>query len=101
MRPQTVLSGLLATASAATNETKIPNVVPSSWDGHCYYPTSDAAFELDSYLGRWYQVAGTLAPFTAGCKCIFAQYALNVSPTTPILCMARTDTSFRTTALSK
>ena len=83
MRPQIVLGGLVASATAATNDTtpEIPNVVPSQWDGHCYYPTSDSAFELESYLGRWYQVAGTLAPFTAGCKCIFAQYALNVSTT--------------------
>ncbi|KAL6868832.1 hypothetical protein ACO1O0_000154 [Amphichorda felina] len=53
------------------------NVVQSLWDGHCYYPTGDAGFNLKSYLGRWYQVAGTLAPFTAGCKCISADYALN------------------------
>lgn len=55
------------------------NAVPSNWDGKCYYPTGDIGFELGSYLGKWYQVAGTLAPFTAGCKCIQAQYALNVS----------------------
>lgn len=80
MRPQIILSGLIASVTAATNETtpEAPNVVPSTWDGQCYYPASDSAFQLDSYLGRWYQVAGTLAPFTAGCKCIFAQYALNV-----------------------
>lgn len=79
MRPQVALTGLLATVvTGASNETAAPNVVPSSYDGHCYYPASDSAFTLDSYLGRWYQVAGTLAPFTAGCKCIYAQYALNV-----------------------
>ena len=55
------------------------NAVPSLWDGQCYYPQPDIGFELDSYLGRWYQVAGTIAPFTRNCKCIFAQYALNVS----------------------
>lgn len=59
------------------------NVVQSLWDGHCYYPTGDAGFNLKSYLGRWYQVAGTLAPFTAGCKCISADYALNVSNARP------------------
>lgn len=65
--------GLAATASAASL-----NAVPSSWDGHCYYPKADIGFHLESYLGKWYQVAGTVAPFTAGCKCIQAQYALNV-----------------------
>lgn len=101
MRPQTVLSGLLATAKGATNETKAPNVVPSSWDGHCYYPASDSAFELDSYLGRWYQVAGTLAPFTAGCKCIYAQYALNVGFTPLKICVHILTRQSRTMALSR
>ena len=64
---------LLAAAVAAKN------AVPSLWDGRCFYPTGDIGFELDSYLGRWYQVAGTIAPFTANCKCIFAEYELNVS----------------------
>ncbi|TEA15304.1 putative lipocalin [Colletotrichum sidae] len=73
----------IASAVAVTNETTtpeptiIPNVVPSVWDGKCFYPTPDAAFDLTSYLGRWYQVAGTIAPFTAACKCIYAQYSLN------------------------
>lgn len=86
MRPS-ILSAVLswatvASAVAVTNDTSpspsIPNVVQSTWDGKCFYPTPDAAFDLESYLGRWYQVAGTVAPFTAGCKCIFAQYSLNV-----------------------
>lgn len=79
MRP---LNSLYAAATLAVaggnNRQATSNVVPSLWDGHCYYPTGDAGFSLDSYLGRWYQVAGTLAPFTAGCKCISANYALNV-----------------------
>jgi lipocalin len=59
------------------------NAVPSTWDGHCYYPQPDIGFQLPSYLGKWFQVAGTVAPFTAGCKCIQAQYALNVNKNTP------------------
>ncbi|EON69523.1 hypothetical protein W97_08783, partial [Coniosporium apollinis CBS 100218] len=43
----------------------------------CFYPEADDDFELEEYLGRWYQVAGTRAPFTAGCSCIYAEYALN------------------------
>jgi apolipoprotein D and lipocalin family protein len=62
----------LATAAAA-------NAVPAVWDGSCYYPKPDIGFDLNTYLGRWYQVAGTIAPYTANCKCIFAQYDLNVS----------------------
>jgi apolipoprotein D and lipocalin family protein len=71
---------LAALASATpSNGTSTPlNAVPSSWDGHCYYPKPDIGFQLESYLGKWFQVAGTVAPFTAGCKCIQAQYELNV-----------------------
>lgn len=56
-----------------------PAVAEATWDGSCFYPVPDDDFELDEYLGRWYQVAGTIAPFTAGCKCVFAEYSLNVS----------------------
>ncbi|KAF6795814.1 lipocalin-like domain-containing protein [Colletotrichum sojae] len=82
MRPTTAVLSFAALAAAATNDTTapeptIPNVVPSVWDGKCFYPAPDSAFDLESYLGRWYQVAGTVAPFTAGCKCIYAQYSLN------------------------
>lgn len=56
-----------------------PVVTDATYDGQCYYPKPDEDdFELDEYVGRWYQVAGTVAPFTAGCKCIFAEYSLNV-----------------------
>ncbi|KAK5061526.1 hypothetical protein LTR84_008070 [Exophiala bonariae] len=53
--------------------------VDAVWDGQCFYPEPDDDFDLEDYLGRWYQVAGTVAPFTAGCTCIFAEYSLNVS----------------------
>lgn len=77
MRPFSIVSLLAATVAAK-------NAVPSLWDGQCFYPKSDIGFELDSYLGRWYQVAGTIAPFTANCKCIFAEYQLNVRRDTPL-----------------
>merc|ERR1712225_208688 len=48
-------------------------VTEALWDGQCTYPKADRNFELDNYLGRWYQVAGTRAPFTAGCSCIYAE----------------------------
>jgi apolipoprotein D and lipocalin family protein len=69
---------------AALGLTTAKNTVPSLWDGACTYPTPDAGFTLDSYLGRWYQVAGTIAPFTRNCKCIFAQYALNDNGTVQV-----------------
>lgn len=68
-----------AVASAANNTTAVElNAVPSSWDGECFYPKADIGFQLEPYLGKWYQVAGTVAPFTAACKCIQAEYSLNV-----------------------
>jgi apolipoprotein D and lipocalin family protein len=68
----------LASAGSSNDTTASLNAVPSSWDGTCYYPKPDIGFQLESYLGKWFQVAGTVAPFTAGCKCIQAQYELNV-----------------------
>lgn len=45
----------------------------------CFYPVPDYTFpnDLSEYLGRWYQVAGTPAIFTAGCQCTTADYGLN------------------------
>lgn len=53
------------------------NVVSALWDGTCFYPRSVSTLDLGSYLGTWYQVAGYEAIFTAGCKCITANYTLN------------------------
>lgn len=64
--------------STTSVEATTNSVAPAIWDGTCFYPQADDNFDLSSYPGRWYQVAGTLAPFTAGCKCISALYALNV-----------------------
>ena len=65
--------------TASKSNSTTPNVVRSTWDGQCFYPTPDETFDLQEYLGKWYQVAGTLAEFTAGCTCITAEYSLNVS----------------------
>lgn len=46
----------------------------------CFYPVPDPKFDLEAYLGTWYQVAGTPFGPTAGARCITANYALNVSP---------------------
>jgi apolipoprotein D and lipocalin family protein len=45
----------------------------------CFYPVPDPKFDLEAYLGTWYQVAGTPFGPTAGARCITANYALNVS----------------------
>ncbi|PFH56003.1 hypothetical protein XA68_17223 [Ophiocordyceps unilateralis] len=80
MRAQLIVSlSSLALASSAASP-----VAPASWDGKCFYPKASGSFELTSYLGRWYQVAGTKAPFTAGCKCIMADYALNKDETVQV-----------------
>lgn len=55
----------------------IVDVAKATWDRQCYYPVATSDFDLEDYLGRWYQVAGTRAPFTAGCTCIYAEYGLN------------------------
>lgn len=73
------LASAQSSNSSSSNSSAVAlNAVPSSWDGQCYYPKADIGFELESYLGKWFQVAGTVAPFTANCKCIQAEYELNV-----------------------
>lgn len=67
--------------SSSSSSEEVPNVVRSTWDGKCFYPVADETFHLESYLGKWYQIAGTLAPFTAGCSCITAEYSLNQNGT--------------------
>lgn len=72
---------LLAIASAVS-----ASVTPATYDGTCYYPVPDPSFpSLSDYMGRWYQVAGTIVPFTLGCSCIYADYTLNVPYPAPSL----------------
>ncbi|KAF2748258.1 Calycin-like protein, partial [Sporormia fimetaria CBS 119925] len=47
----------------------------------CFYPIPDPSFKLDTYLGKWYQVAGYSFRETAGGECITAQYSLNPNGT--------------------
>jgi apolipoprotein D and lipocalin family protein len=61
----------------ATNDGDGAKPVPATWDGTCYYPRPDPYFDLDTYLGRWYQVAGTVFPYTEGSTCVAAFYTLN------------------------
>ncbi|KAK4208658.1 apolipo protein D [Rhypophila decipiens] len=71
------LAVFAATAAAQNASTPARNVVPATYDGKCFYPKPDIGFDLKSYVGRWYQVAGTPQPFNAACKCTYAQYSIN------------------------
>ena len=55
------------------------NVAQATFDGSCYYPAPGPNFDLNAYLGKWYQVAGTPFFATIGSKCITAEYSANVS----------------------
>ena len=59
-----------------------PKVTYSSSDltshSSCFYPVPDPKFNLEAYLGTWYQVAGTPFGPTAGASCVTANYELNV-----------------------
>lgn len=61
------------------------DVSDALWDGECFYPKPTSDFDLDQYLGRWYQVAGTPAPFTQDCTCIYAEYTLNSNGTVNVM----------------
>jgi apolipoprotein D and lipocalin family protein len=62
------------------------NLNSALYDGKCFYPTADPNFpdDLSEYLGRWYQVAGTVELFTLGCSCVFAEYSLNANGTVAV-----------------
>jgi apolipoprotein D and lipocalin family protein len=85
----TTLLALVAAAAAAPSRRQATspslNVTESTWDGECFYPKSVHGFSLDSYLGRWYQVAGSAFSELAGCKCVYAEYTLNENGTVNVL----------------
>jgi apolipoprotein D and lipocalin family protein len=91
MKNSLALLGLATLASAAPSlkqrqMQQIPlNITTSLWDGQCFYPTPTPDFSLDTYLGRWYQVAGSTFGETAGCTCIYAEYTLNSNGTVNVL----------------
>lgn len=87
MRVQTILVALASVASglslprqeSPSSETPSkPNVAAAQYDGSCFYPVPDPKFDLEAYLGTWYQVAGTPFGPTAGARCVTANYQLNV-----------------------
>ncbi|KAH7082619.1 Calycin-like protein [Paraphoma chrysanthemicola] len=80
-----VASGMILPRQESNESTSTPNVVASQYDGSCFYPVPDQKFDLESYLGTWYQVAGTPFGPTAGARCVTANYALNDNGTVRVL----------------
>ncbi|EAT86760.1 hypothetical protein HBH56_152810 [Parastagonospora nodorum] len=72
-----VASSIILPRQESNDTSSAPVVVASQYDGTCFYPVPDAKFDLESYLGTWYQVAGTPFGPTAGARCISGNYALN------------------------
>ncbi|GAB1725036.1 hypothetical protein NU195Hw_g6758t1 [Hortaea werneckii] len=71
----------------------INEVAPALWDKQCFYPPPTENFDVNVYLGRWYQVAGNPASFTAACDgCIFADYGLNENGTVAVTNGCQRDT---------
>lgn len=71
-------SGLVLPRHEPTSNSSTPSVAPAHYDGKCFYPVPDSSFNLDAYLGTWYQVAGTPFGPTAGTRCVAGDYSLNV-----------------------
>jgi len=81
-------TGFIVRQEPSSNETTaLPNVAAAQYDGSCFYPVPDSKFDLKSYLGTWYQVAGTPFGPTAGARCVTANYQLNVC----LLCLPNTN----------
>ena len=41
------------------------------------FPSVAEDLELESYLGKWYQIASTNPAFQDGCECVTAEYEIN------------------------
>ncbi|KAF1917637.1 Calycin-like protein [Ampelomyces quisqualis] len=80
-----IASGMILPRQESNETSSTPNVVASQYDGTCFYPVPDPKFDLEAYLGTWYQVAGTPFGPTAGARCITANYALNGNGTVQVV----------------
>lgn len=80
-----VASGLILPRQAPASNSSTPNVAAAQYDGKCFYPVPDSKFDLQAYLGTWYQVAGTPFGPTAGARCISATYSLNENGTVRVV----------------
>ncbi|KAF2202633.1 Calycin-like protein [Delitschia confertaspora ATCC 74209] len=68
--------------SSHNKSTVVPALYESSTK--CVYPVPDPRFNLQKYLGKWYQVAGTPFRQTSGARCVAAQYRLNENGTVAV-----------------
>ncbi|KAF1939466.1 Calycin-like protein [Clathrospora elynae] len=71
--------------SSSNETTSTPNVAAAQYDGTCFYPVPDPNFNLEAYLGTWYQVAGTPFGPTTGARCVTADYQLNEDGTVRVV----------------
>lgn len=78
-------SALYLPRTAFDSTAQTPLVQDAHFDGKCFYPTPYLHFNLTSYLGHWYQVAGTPFGPTAGARCVSAQYSLNDNGTVKVV----------------
>lgn len=76
---------LIARTESEHEQQQPLNVTDALWDGQCLYPKPTSVFDVEKYLGRWYQVAGSAFSQTAGCTCIYAEYSLNSNGTVDVL----------------
>ncbi|CBY01403.1 hypothetical protein LEMA_P001900.1 [Plenodomus lingam JN3] len=80
-----VASSLILPRQASVSNSSTPNVAAAQYDGKCFYPVPDTKFDLEAYLGTWYQVAGTPFGPTAGARCVSANYSLNGNGTVRVV----------------
>ncbi|PHH90107.1 hypothetical protein CDD83_4481 [Cordyceps sp. RAO-2017] len=78
------LASLASLALAAKYQEVMPaaksiNAVPARWDGKCFYPEPDIAFQLSSYVGRWYQFPGQPTPECPGPNYIVQDYTGDIA----------------------
>ncbi|KAF2846191.1 Calycin-like protein [Plenodomus tracheiphilus IPT5] len=80
-----VASSFILPRQESASNSSTPNIAVAKYDGKCFYPVPDSKFNLDSYLGTWYQVAGTPFGPTAGARCVSANYSLNANGTVRVV----------------
>ncbi|KAH7412323.1 Calycin-like protein [Phaeosphaeria sp. MPI-PUGE-AT-0046c] len=79
------VSGMILPRQESNDGSTLPVVTAAQYDGTCFYPVPDPKFDLEAYLGTWYQVAGTPFGPTAGARCVTANYALNDNGTVRVV----------------
>ncbi|KAH6894976.1 Calycin-like protein [Coprinopsis sp. MPI-PUGE-AT-0042] len=81
----TVASAASVPRSNTETDTTQLVVADAVYDGQCFYPKATGNFDVQSYLGTWYQVAGYPFGPTAGARCVTANYSLNNDGTVKVV----------------